>query len=204
MTEDDARSWVETRFGPESTEALSHFVAMVRDEAGRQNLIAPSTLDAIWDRHVLDSAQLMAFAPAAAAHWIDIGTGAGFPGIVTGILFAGRTTLIEPRGRRADFLSAVVRGLGLTDRISVEQARAEVVSGQIADVISARAVASIDQLFAMSSHLRARDTTYLLPRGRSGRDDLALAQARWHGMFHVEHSLTDPESTIVVASKVHR
>ncbi|RZM33276.1 MAG: 16S rRNA (guanine(527)-N(7))-methyltransferase RsmG, partial [Sphingomonas sp.] len=106
MTEDDAQSWTTERFGAEATERLNAFVAMVVEEAPHQNLIAPSTIPTIWDRHVVDSLQLIALAGAdtSAKRWLDIGTGGGFPGMVVALVREGPVDLVEPRRRRADFL----------------------------------------------------------------------------------------------------
>lgn len=204
MTEDEARRWVADRYGKEATTTLDRFGAMVAAENARQNLIAPSTVPQMWVRHLLDSAQLMRFAPAGARHWVDIGTGAGFPGIVTAILFDGTTLLVEPRARRAAFLEDVVATLNLERRISVFGGKAEAASNGPADVITARAVASTEAIFAMSAHLTKRSTTFILPRGRSGAGEVETLGASWHGVFHVEHSLTDPASTIIIASGVTR
>ena len=204
MTDDEVRQWIEQRHGLAAVDRLARLATLVLQESGRQNLIAPSTLPLIWQRHILDSVQLCEFAPADAVSWIDIGTGAGFPGLATGAIFDGTTVLIEPRARRAAFLSEAVADLGIGDRVSVIQSRSETATPAPARIVSARAVASIDQILAMSAHLRTPATTYILPRGRTGLDELASASARWHGVFHVEQSLTDPDSTIVIARGVAR
>lgn len=204
MTEEEARDWVASRHGSTAVDALARFGAMVAEENGRQNLIAPSTVDQMWQRHLLDSAQLIRFAPAGARRWIDIGTGAGFPGIVTGFLFDGETLLVEPRGRRVDFLTAAVERLGLTGRVHVLRGKAEALALPVADIISARAVAGTATLLEMAAPFSTSSTTFILPRGQSGRDEVATLRPAWHGVFHVEQSLTDAASTIIIASGVTR
>lgn len=166
-----------------------------------QNLIARSTLDQIWERHILDSAQLVRLQPTARSSWLDIGSGAGLPGLVIAILVDGPVTLVEPRRLRADFLQGAVDILGLAARVRVERAKVERISGAF-DVITARAVASLSRLLAISVHLSTKKTIWALPKGRSALTELAEAKRAWQGMFHVERSVTDEDSYIVVASGV--
>ncbi|WP_019515314.1 16S rRNA (guanine(527)-N(7))-methyltransferase RsmG [Sphingomonas sp. Mn802worker] len=200
MTEEEARNWIEQRFSPAKVERLARLVEIVGDETARQNLISPSTIPLMWSRHIVDSAQLLMLAPRDAHSWVDVGTGAGFPGMVVAVLFDGDITMIEPRAKRATFLRDMAAALG-TDA-TVHQARAETAPINRADIISARAVATVDALFGMTAQYRSALTTYLLPRGRSGQDEIAKAHAAWHGTFHVEQSITDPASTILIATGV--
>jgi len=183
----------------ETFEKLEAFVALLREESGRQNLVSASTLDRIWDRHILDSAQLAKFEPRSGASWVDIGSGAGLPGIVVGCLVDGPVTLIEPRRLRADFLHKVVESLALN--ASVICAKAERAGGSF-DVITARAVASLENLLRISQHLSTGKTVWALPKGRSANKELAEAQRSWQGRFHLEQSVVDRESWIVVAAGV--
>ena len=183
----------------ETFEKLEAFVALLREESGRQNLVSASTLDRIWDRHILDSAQLAKFEPRSGASWVDIGSGAGLPGIVIGCLVDGPVTLIEPRRLRADFLHKVVESLALN--ASVICAKAERAGGSF-DVITARAVASLENLLRISQHLSTGKTVWALPKGRSANKELAEAQRSWQGRFHLEQSVVDRESWIVVAAGV--
>lgn len=202
MTNDEAQEWLAARYPASAVERLAHFAALVTAENTRQNLIAPSTVEEIWSRHILDSAQLLRFAPATASRWLDVGTGAGFPGIVIAILFRGEVTLAEPRARRVAFLEHVVGELDLAPRTTVFHGKVQARRSPPADVVSARAVASTESLLAMTGHLSTPSTAFILPRGRSGMGEVETVRAAWHGMFHVEQSLTDAASTIIVASGV--
>lgn len=183
----------------ETYERLESYVALLRAESGRQNLISASTLDNIWERHVLDSAQLLRFEPRREARWVDIGSGAGLPGLVLACMAKGPVTLIEPRKLRAEFLHSAAESLGLT--IDVRCAKAEQVQGEF-DVITARAVAPLLQLLEISHHLSTGKTVWALPKGRKAISELADAKRAWQGAFHVEQSVTDPESYIVVGTGV--
>lgn len=178
---------------------LENYAALLREENSRQNLVSASTLDHIWERHILDSAQLVRFEPRDQATWADVGSGAGLPGIVIACLVSGPVTLIEPRRLRADFLHSVCESLRLN--ALVVPGKAERASGHY-DVITARAVARLAQILKISAHLSTRNTVWALPKGRGAREELAEAQQSWQGAFHVEHSVTDADSYIVVATGV--
>jgi 16S rRNA (guanine527-N7)-methyltransferase len=183
----------------ETFEKLERYVALLREENERQNLISHATLDQVWDRHIRDSAQLVRYEPGAGASWIDIGSGAGLPGIVIACLIEGPITLVEPRRLRAEFLHKVVESLHLGANIVC--AKAERVEGTF-DVITARAVASLTQLLKISAHLSTRKTVWALPKGRSAERELAEARDAWQGSFRVEPSVTDDDSFIVVGTEV--
>lgn len=203
MTEEEAQRWIADRHGVAGVELMDRLAGLVRDEATRQNLIAPSTLKEMWARHIVDSAQLIPLASASPGNWLDIGTGAGFPGLVVAALTDRPIWLVEPRKRRADFLSACCDALGVASRATVVTGKVERAHVQAA-VISARAVASLGELLGAAQHCSTWNTLWLLPKGRGAREEIASAQQSWHGAFHVEHSVTDPESLIVIAKEVTR
>ena len=183
----------------ETFEKLDAYASLLRGEAGRQNLISASTLDHLWERHVLDSAQLVHLEPRRRASWIDVGSGAGLPGIVVACLVDGPVTLVEPRRLRAEFLHKVGESLDLN--VSVLATKAERAGGKY-DVITARAVAPLAELLKISAHLSTRNTVWALPKGRSARSELAEAERAWQGTFHVERSITDEDSWIIVGRGV--
>jgi 16S rRNA (guanine527-N7)-methyltransferase len=183
----------------ETFEKLKAYAGLLREEAGRQNLVSASTLDHLWDRHILDSAQLVRFEPHVGASWLDIGSGAGLPGVVIACIVDGPVTLIEPRRLRAEFLHKVTESLGLNARIAAT--RAQRAQGEY-EVITARAVANLPELLKISAHLSTRKTVWALPKGRNAEGELAEAKRTWQGAFHVERSVTDADSLIVVATGV--
>lgn len=180
-------------------ERIGAYAALLRAESQHQNLISASTLDDLWERHILDSAQLVRFEPHAGASWADVGSGAGLPGLVIACLVEGPVTLIEPRRLRADFLHRVCESLNLN--ASVFLGKAERAQGAY-DVITARAVANLSNLLKISAHLSTRKTVWVLPKGRIAEAELAEAKQAWQGAFHVERSATDPDSRIVVGTGV--
>lgn len=204
MTEEEARDWVRSRFGVSRETALARFADLLIAEAGNQNLIAASTIETIWARHIVDSAQLVPLScNAPEGPWVDIGSGAGLPGIVTAIVTDRPTVLIEPRARRVAFLKDAVSALGIDQHVSVELAKIEGYRGPRAAIISARAVMELGKLFASAAHISGRETHWLLPKGRNTQSEVEAARRAWQGSFHVERSITQPESLIVVAREVH-
>lgn len=185
----------------ETYQRLEAFAALLREEAARQNLVSRATLDSLWERHVLDSAQLVRFEPRPGASWADIGSGAGLPGLVIAALVTGPVLLVEPRRLRADFLGRSIARLGLEPRVSVAAMKVEKVTGRF-DVITARAVASLDRLLAISTHLSTRKTVWVLPKGRSAQSELAEAKRNWQCEATSVPSRTDPDSEILVLRNV--
>jgi 16S rRNA (guanine527-N7)-methyltransferase len=122
----------------ETFDRLEAYVALLREENVRQNLVSAATLDCVWERHILDSAQLVRFEPQAGAAWIDLGSGAGLPGIVVACLVKGPVALVEPRRLRAEFLHKAAATLELN--VTVHAMKAERVSGAF-EVNTARALA---------------------------------------------------------------
>lgn len=204
MTEDDARTATAAIVGEAAMPALTRFADQVREESERQNLIARATMDALWLRHVLDSAQLLPLAKHAPGIWVDVGTGAGFPGMVIALATDRPVILVEPRRMRADFLQRCIDEAGVADRVSVRQSKVERVTGLTAAVISARAVALLGNLLDGTAQIADSATLYLLPKGQSATTELNAARSRFKGLFHVEQSITDPASGIIVASNVRR
>ena len=183
----------------ETFDKLTEYAQLVKVESARQNLVSATTLAALWDRHIIDSAQLARFEPKLGSTWIDIGSGAGLPGIVLACLVDGPLTLVEPRALRARFLEDTVKTLGL--RVTVIQSKAERITGTY-DVITGRAVASMSRFLGMCDHLSTGKTCWVLPKGRSAQSELEEAQRSWQGVFHVEQSVTDPDAKIVIGTGV--
>lgn len=203
MTKDEARAWLGDHVSRETLIVLEKLVAIVMDEMGRQNLISASTADHIWARHVVDSAQLLALAPVDARRWIDLGSGAGFPGMVVAAMHPDiAMTLVESRRKRIDFLTTMAESLGLADRVTVVGQRLEMIDSTPQDVISARAFAPLDRLLPLAHRFSHRRTMWLLPKGRSAASELEAVTGSWQGAFRIVPSLTDPEAAIIAASKV--
>lgn len=206
MTEEEAKQWLRLTLGVprETMDRLDAFAALVREETARQNLVARSTLDRIWSRHIVDSAQLLSLAPSPDSAWLDLGSGPGFPGMVIAALRPGPVTLVEERKLRCEFLRTAARLFHVEHRVEILCARLERVPARNFDIISARAFAPLDRLFGLATPFSTTNTRWILPKGRNAQSELEAARASWQGDFHLEASLTDPDAMIIVAEGVRR
>lgn len=188
----------------ETLATLDLYAALLTDWQSRMNLVGPSTLPHLWDRHFADSAQLLSLAGTGTT-WLDIGTGAGFPGLVLAILDpTAKLTLVESITKKCRFLLEVVGAAGLSDRVRVENRRIETLPRQRFQIITARALAALDQLFDWSAAFAGPETQWLLPKGARFAEELAVAQRRFAFDHRLVPSLTDPEARIIIATGVRR
>ena len=204
MDEAAAREWAVASFDVprETLEKLELLVDLLKAENQLQNLVSKPSLDQIWNRHIADSAQLLLHAKSPGASWLDLGTGAGFPGLVVALLHQGPVTLVESRRLRADFLRRAAAAMAINPTILCSNA--ERVPAQAFEVISARAFAPLDKLFTIAERFATPNTRWVLPKGRNAKSELEAAESLWQGEFRLEPSVTDPEALILVAQQVRR
>jgi 16S rRNA (guanine527-N7)-methyltransferase len=191
----------------ETTERLSRFADLLRKWNPSINLVSRTTLDSLETRHILDSAQLFDFKPAGARHWVDLGSGGGFPGLVIAILAAElaptlRVTLIESDRRKATFLRTVARELDLKE-VRVLAERIETVPPQDADVVSARALAPLPDLLAYAERHLAPGGIALFPKG-ARHDEVDDGLASWRFEVQKFPSRTDPKAVILKLGAIAR
>lgn len=188
----------------ETLERLKTYESLLQRWQKTINLVAPSTLTQIWARHFADSAQILALAPAEPKTWVDLGSGAGFPGLVVATLLAplGKTkvTLVESDSRKAAFLRETARELAVpVDILPLRiEAAATRVSLQRACVVSARALAPMPRLLALAHPFCGPQTVCLFLKGREASRELQTAESEWIFESELIPSATDPEARIVV------
>lgn len=166
-----------------------------------QNLISASSVDSIWSRHVSDSLQLLRYANCGP--WLDLGTGAGFPGLVIGAVSSFEMHLCEERRLRAAFLEDLVSTASL-ENVTVHGIKVQAVDLPPVAVISARAFAPLGKLLELGFRFSTEKTVWVLPKGRNASAELESIRSTWHGSFRLEPSVTDPDSFIIVATGVRR
>lgn len=203
-TEDEARAYVAGLTDAEGMARLEAFAALVLAENQRQNLIAKATEPHIWQRHIADSAQLLenvsreTLGANAGGPWLDLGSGPGFPGLVIAVLCPNMpVVLVESRSRRVEFLESAIAALDLR-KCRVEGQRLERITPFAARAISARAFAPLPKILSLSAPFSTSTTRYVLPKGRSAAQELEAVKPSIRAMFHVKHSLTDPDAGIIV------
>ncbi|GAA0297244.1 16S rRNA (guanine(527)-N(7))-methyltransferase RsmG [Rhodovulum strictum] len=192
----------------ETSERLAGFAALLRKWNPVINLVARSTLDALEERHLVDSAQLFQHLPPSARRWADLGSGGGFPGLVIAILAAEQAPdltveLIESDQRKATFLRTAARELGLGN-VTVLAERIESLPPRHADVISARALAPLTELLDHAERHLAEDGIALFPKGARHGEELDAALASWRFDVQKIPSTTDPQAVILKIGGIAR
>ncbi|WP_209349081.1 16S rRNA (guanine(527)-N(7))-methyltransferase RsmG [Pontixanthobacter sp. CEM42] len=203
--ETEARQYVANLCDAEALERLNAFVSALREENSRQNLVAKPTLEIAWQRHIADSAQLLEFVSRGTSEriaetglWLDLGTGAGLPGLIIAIMRPQRPVmLVESRRKRIDWLERMRTELALP-KCEVAGSRLELVETVPASVISARAFAPLPSILDLSARFSTGQTMFVLPKGRSAAQELDGMPRKVRKMFHVEQSVTDDEAGILV------
>lgn len=184
----------------ETSARFDEFARLVRRWNTRINLVGRSTLSDLWRRHFSDSAQLYQLAPHPVAHWVDLGSGAGFPGLVIAIMAMetaspSRVTLIESDTRKVAFLRTVIRETGAPATVICD--RIEDLAPLDAEIVSARALAGLPELLGYAARHMWPDGTALFPKGKNWRDEVAKAQRTWNFRCHVARSGTEEESVVL-------
>jgi 16S rRNA (guanine527-N7)-methyltransferase len=191
----------------ETLERLQIYVDLVLKWQPAQNLIAPSTIPDIWTRHVADSLQTQWSYPEART-WVDIGSGGGFPGVVTAILLAdepdAHVHMIESNQRKAAFLRTALRETGSKGTVHpdrIESVAKTWTHGPV-DAVSARALASLDLLLQLAEPFTAQGAKAVFHKGQDFQREVNEASARWHFDMVEKESLIDPMSRMLLFSNI--
>jgi len=185
----------------ETWDRLDRYVGLLLERQQVMNLVAPSTLPQLWTRHVADSLQLVALAPAART-WIDFGSGAGFPGLVIACALAdiegAAIHLVDGTKKKAVFLSDVARELSLPVTVHPERIEDFARTNRVSfDVVTARAVAPLTKLLGYANPLLKKGTVGLFPKGQDVAAELTEAAKSWKIEAELIPSKTDPQGRIV-------
>jgi 16S rRNA (guanine527-N7)-methyltransferase len=204
---------VTSAFGPEgfaelvpvSRETLARLEAyaeLLTRWSARINLVGRDTLPDLWRRHILDSAQLHRFIPSSAQNLIDLGSGAGLPGLVLAILDVPGVELVEADSRKAAFLREAARVAGA--EVTIRPCRIQAVAPHPIDVVTARACAPLDRLLDLAAPFLAPDTLCLFLKGERFNEELTLARKAWTMNVSVEPSLSDRRGVVLRLQQVAR
>lgn len=186
----------------ETWERLGEFAAFLLKWNQRINLIGRATADQVWQRHILDSVQVFDLSgpPEGKAHWADLGSGGGFPGLVAAILATEEApglalTLIESDQRKTAFLATAAHHLGLT--LATQAARAESLPPLVADILSARALAPLSALLPLAHRHLATTGRAFFPKGAAHQREIDETLATWRCRLQKHPSITDPSGVIL-------
>jgi 16S rRNA (guanine527-N7)-methyltransferase len=186
----------------ETLERLTVYLELLRRWQRAVNLVGRGTLADPWRRHVLDCAQLAPHVPAGAATVVDLGSGAGFPGMVLSIMGVRGIHLVESDRRKAQFLRAVARATGASVQVHAE--RIERMRGWPADVVTARALAPLPRLLVLAERFMTSDSVCLFLKGRSGARELTEARVTWHMEAEMFPSRSEPTGMVLQLRGIRR
>ena len=190
----------------ETLARLKTYVGALTDWNARHNLVSRASLGEVWKRHVWDSAQLAPLIPIAARSLVDLGSGAGFPGMVLAVLLGARsgfrTVLYESIRKKCEFLNAAAAAAGVS--VEVRSARLEEASTEIFDVVTARACAPLSKLLGYAASFQGPNTINLFLKGQNVEAELTEARKYWKMLVNRHPSQTDPSGTILEIRELAR
>lgn len=191
----------------ETIDRLTIYFNLLKKWNPKINLVSKTTIDYAWHRHFADSAQLWDMAPQGAKTWLDIGSGAGFPGLVIAAIAAEKApemkvTMLESDARKSVFLQTASREMGIDSTVITQ--RIEEAPDQNAEIVSARALASLNQLLGFAEKHRKSDGVCLFSKGAKADLELTEATASWHIEVQRFPSMTDSQAVILRIGEFHR
>jgi 16S rRNA (guanine527-N7)-methyltransferase len=186
-----------TNVSRETLARLKAYAGLLEDWNSRHNLVSARSLEDVWRRHFWDSAQLAPLVPAKAQAIADLGSGAGFPGLVLAEMLRDKAivTLFEATTKKCDFLKAAAQSMELS--VSVQNTRMEDVTPQLFDVVTARACAPLPELLSYAQHFVGPNSVCLLLKGQNVGAELTEAHKSWKMKVRQIPSLTDPSGVIL-------
>jgi 16S rRNA (guanine527-N7)-methyltransferase len=186
----------------ETLARLESYAELLTQWSARINLVGPATLADVWRRHILDSAQLHRLIPSSARSLIDLGSGAGLPGLVLAILGVPGVELVEADSRKAAFLREAARVAGA--EVTIRPCRIQAVPPHPVDIATARACAPLDRLLDLAAPFLAPHTVCVFPKGERFNEELTLARKGWTMNVTVEQSLSDRRGVVLRLQQVAR
>lgn len=207
MDQDQIELSVGLHVSRETMDKLRAFEQLVKKWTKGINLVSKATVDHLWERHIIDSAQIYTITPSTWQRWADLGSGGGFPGIVIAVLAQeqnpqAQVVLVESDQRKAAFLRTAVREFDLSSQVICD--RIEAIDPINADIVSARALAHLSQLLSLSTqHLRPQGCA-IFPKGARATDEIATARLDWHFALEEIPSITDQQARILKIEGISR
>ena len=194
----------------ETHQRLTDYYDLLIQWQSRINLISPATIDQAWQRHFVDSLQIVDVLGEADSV-VDIGSGAGFPGLVIAIAMAergsGRVHLVESNGKKCAFMNAVIRATGLKQtgvEVQVVNERIEKALPDLPrpDVVTARALASLNDLLTITEVFLSNGSVGVFPKGRGHEEEMKVAQGNWQFSCDLTKSILEDDSVILKISEL--
>lgn len=187
---------------PDIEARLAAYVELLAKWNPKINLVGPKTLDDPWARHILDSAQLKPLLPVRPCTLVDLGSGGGLPGLILAILCVGDVHLVESDTRKAVFLREAARVTATA--VTIHNQRLEAAPAIAADVVTARALAPLDELLPMVARFLKPAGRAVLLKGARWGEELTTAHKSWHMTVSDHPSVTDPAARILIVESLSR
>jgi 16S rRNA (guanine527-N7)-methyltransferase len=188
----------------ETLQRLEIYAALLVKWQAKINLVGPATLPDLWHRHFLDSAQLLPLLPPTSGVLVDLGSGAGFPGLVLAATTDCRVHLLDSDQRKCAFLRQVALDCGIVDRVTIHTKRIEQVTRIAADVVTARACAPLGELLELAEPFIGEKGTGLFLKGAQAEEELTQAQRHWTMRLDRRESISDPAGVILIVRHLQR
>ena len=186
---------------PETSERLAAYVAVLGEWQPRLKLIGPGTVDEIWSRHVLDCGQIARYVPPTCRRLVDLGSGAGLPGLILAIMGVAGVEMVERDESKVAFLHAAANVCDVD--VGIHGMPIENLPRGQADVVTARALAPLDVLLPIAASFLGEGSVAIFPKGRSVDDEMKSAARHWHMWFQRHPSLSDARSSVLVINRIH-
>lgn len=186
----------------ETMAKLDRYVELLIEWQNKMNLVGPATLPQVWIRHILDSAQLLNHLPDDLKNLVDIGSGAGFPGMVLAIMGVKHVNLIEATQKKARFLETVAQELGV--KVKIHPKRTEDSTGILSLIVTARAVGPLKELIPLAYPFVNKGGTMLFLKGRNLQEELTESAKDWHFTSEIIQSLSDPSGNVLKLMDIKR
>jgi 16S rRNA (guanine527-N7)-methyltransferase len=191
-----------TNVSRETLDRLIRYVDLLTAWNARINLVGRNTFGDVWRRHIFDSAQIYPHIPQRTRVLIDLGSGAGLPGLILSIMGVPEVHLVESDARKAVFLREAVRITQAS--ATVHPVRIEGMKPLIADVVTARALAPLSELLEISERFRGAGTICLFPKGENVQEELTNACKQWKITMHQSPSLSEPSGCLLRLENISR
>jgi len=193
--------WNALNVSRETLDKLSIYADLLVKWQKKINLVSNKTIDDLWTRHFLDSAQVYSYLPQETKTLVDIGCGAGFPGMVLAIMGVPDVHLVDSDSRKMAFVREVARATQTP--VTIHNCRIEKMpETEFADVVTSRALASLDQLLGFAAPLRKEGGRCIFLKGRKASEEITEAQAKWAFEYQSQVSLSDPEGQLLIIERM--
>ena len=181
-------------------EKLNKFICELKNNNKTTNLVGKSTLINPWNSHIIDSVQITPFIKNKKSSILDLGTGAGLPGIVLTIMGYKNVSVVDSNNKKIKFIKEVQKKLNLNTKVLLT--RIENIEKKSYEYLTSRALAKLNKLFTYSQNLSNKDTVLIFLKGKAVNDEIDEAKTGWMFDFEIKQSYSDPRGKIIIVKNL--